>query len=76
MNLTDVATFLVDLVKRAKYIFDHLKKNPCDTKRHIREIAINNGCNTHFVHILREKRDGNFLFKGKFLSRLQKTVVL
>ena len=47
-----------------------------DTKQRIQEIATNNGWNTQIVQILREMRDGNFLFKRKFLSRLTKPVEL
>ena len=54
MNLTNVATFLTALIKRAKSILKQKIKPSRDTKRCIREIAINNGWNTQVVHILRE----------------------
>ena len=37
-------------------------------------ITINNFFNTNIFHISYEERDGKFIFKGKFLSRLQKNV--
>ena len=38
------------------------------------KFAINNGCNTQVVHILREECDGAFIFKGDLLNRLPKSV--
>ena len=49
---------------------------PCETKRRMQEIAIKNGWNTHIVQILCEIRDGNFIFKGNFLSRQPEPVEL
>ena len=47
-----------------------------DTKGCIQEISINNGWNTQIFQILREKCDGNFVFKGNLISRLPKPVEL
>ena len=69
MNLTDDTTFLTAPTKRAKTRFNQNNNNCCDTKRNIREIAINNGWNTQVIQILCEKRNGKFLFRGNFLSR-------
>ena len=44
------------------------------TKRLKNKTTINNGWNSHIVHILCEKCDGKFIFKEKILSRLPKTV--
>ena len=74
MNLTNGATFLMALIKRAKTRFNF--KNLCDSKRHIQEIAINNGWNMHIFQILREKRDGNFIFTGNLLREPPKPVKL
>ena len=76
MILTDGATFPTALIKRAKYIFSQKIKFPRNTKQRIWEISINNGWKTHIVQIFHEKRNGNFLFKGNFLSRLPKFVGL
>ena len=43
--------------------------NPCETKQHIQDIAINNSWNI-FVQILRDIRDGKIIFKENFLSRI------
>ena len=74
MNLTDGVTFPVPLIKHVKTRFNQKIKFPRDTKRRIQKIVINIGWNTHMVHILCEIRDGKFLFKGKFLSRLPQPV--
>ena len=50
MNLTGGETFPTP----------HKIKFPLDTRLHIREIALNNDCNTHIVHILRKILDSNF----------------
>ena len=44
MNLTDVTTFPTALIKYAKTIFNIIIKFPCDTRRHIGNILIKNGC--------------------------------
>ena len=75
-NLTDGATFKTAMIICAKKRFNQKIKFPCDIKRRIREISINNGCNTQIFQILRDIRDGNFLFNGDFLSRLPKSVEL
>ena len=36
----------------------------------MQEILIKNGWKTQIVQILRDKCDGKFIFKGKFISRL------
>ena len=59
MNLTDVATFLMTLIKLSK---TRVNKKMCDTKRSMREITVSNGWNTQIIQILREIRDGNFFF--------------
>ena len=46
MNLTGGANFPTDLIKRAKSIINQRIDSTCDTKRHIRDIAINNGWKT------------------------------
>ena len=69
MNLTDGATFPMPLIKFAKTRVNKKIIFPRGTKQRIQEITINNGWNTQIVHILRDKRDEKFLFKGKFLSR-------
>ena len=74
MNLTNGATFPTSLFKRARSRINQKIKSPRDTKRCIREIVINNGCNKQIVQILREKRDGKFIFKENFLSRLTNPV--
>ena len=74
MNLTDFATFPVDLIKRGKTKFNQKINFPCDTKQRVWEIAINNSWNTHIVQILHKKRDGGFIFKGNFISRIPKPV--
>ena len=66
MNVNDGATFPTDLIKREKSRIDQNNNFPCDTKRCIRQIAINNGLNTCIVQILGDKRDGKFIFKGNF----------
>ena len=76
MSLTDDATFLTSLIKRAETRVNQKIIFLRDTKRCIQEIAINNGCNTHFFRVLREILDRNFLFKGNLLSRLPKSVEL
>ena len=76
MDLTDGATFLTDLIKRAKNRVNKRIIFPRDTRRRIRDIAINNGRNTQIVQILYEIHDRNFLFKGNFLSRLPTPVEL
>ena len=76
MNLADGTTFITPLIKGAKTGVNQKRKFPLDTKQHIREIAINNGWNTYNFRILYEIRDGDFLFKGKFLTRLPKPVEL
>ena len=70
MNLTDGATVLATLIKRAKTRVN--KTIMCGTKRRIQGVATNNGWNTQIVQILRAICDGNFLFKVNFLSRLSK----
>ena len=75
-NLTDGATFPTTLIKCAKTISNHKINFQHDTKLRIWGISINNGWNKQIVQILREKRDGNFLFKVNFLSRLPKPVEL
>ena len=72
MNLTGGATFLIALIKHAKYRLNQKINSPRDIKRGIQEIAINNGWNTHIFWILREKRNVDFLFKVNFLIRLPK----
>ena len=74
MNLTDGATFPMPLIKCAKIRVNQKIIFPRETKRRIQEIAINNGWNTQIVHILREIRDGKFLYKGNFLSIIPKAV--
>ena len=64
MNLTDGANFLVALIKREKPRFNQKIKFPCDTKRRTRKITINNGWLKQVIQILREERDGEFIFKG------------
>ena len=54
MNLTDGETFLTALIKCAKSRFNQKINFPCDTKRCIRYIEINNVCNTQVLLILRE----------------------
>ena len=76
MNLTDGETFATDLIKCTKTRFNQKIRFLRDTKRRMREIAINNDWNTHIVQILHEIRDTNFLFKGKFLNRLSKPAEL
>ena len=60
MNLTGGETFPTPLIKLAKTRFNQKIKFPLDTRLHIREIALNNDCNTHIVHILRKILDSNF----------------
>ena len=67
MNLTDGATFPTTLIKRVKNRVNQKINLPCDTKRRIRETAINNVWNTQLVQILREKRDKT-IFSKKHLS--------
>ena len=74
MNLTDVATFATDLIKCADTRVNKKNKILWDTKQHMHEIAVNSDWNTQILQILREKRDWNFLLKGKFLSKLPKPV--
>ena len=76
MNLSDGATFTMALIKRATYRFNKKINVPRDTNQHIIEIETNNGWNTQIVHILREKRDGKFIFKDNLLSRLKKPLEL
>ena len=47
MNLTDGKTFPTALIKFAKTIFNQKIEFPRDTKRRIKKITINTGCNTH-----------------------------
>ena len=70
------STFPTPLIKHAKTRVNQKINFTRDTKRRIQEITINNGWNTQIVQILRDIRDGNFLFKGPFLSRLTKPVEL
>ena len=74
MNLTDCETFTVALIKRAESRFNNVFLR--DIKRCIREIVTNNGWNTQVVQILREIRDGKFIFKHNILSRIPKPVEL
>ena len=76
MNLTDGANFPTPMIKRAKTRVNQKINLPCDAKRRIQEIAINNSWNTQIVQILGEIRDGHSLFKEKFLNRLPKPVEL
>ena len=73
MNLTEGATFLMDLIKIAKTRVNP-KKNPRDTKQYIPEIIEINCWNTQIFQILCEICDRNFIFKKSFLSRLLKAV--
>ena len=59
-----------------KFKIKNQSKNqfPRGTKRRIQETEIKNGYITQIVHLLREKRDGKFIFKGKFLSILPNPV--
>ena len=52
-----------DLIKRVKYIFNQKIKSPRDTKQRIQKIEVNNGWDTHIVHMLSEKNNENFVFK-------------
>ena len=72
MNLTQGATFLMDLIISTKNRVNQKTVFQRDTNQHIREITISNGCNTQIVHILCEMCDGNFIFNGIFPSRLSK----
>ena len=72
MNLTDGANFPTALIKFATARFNQKINHPRETKQRIQENSINNGWNIQIVQILREILDGNFLFKGKLLSRLPK----
>ena len=49
MNLTDGATFTMAFIKRAKYRFNQKINYPRVTNGLIRELAIQNGWNTHIV---------------------------
>ena len=69
MNLTDGENFTASLIKREKFIINQRINFPRDTKRHLRKIATHNG-------ILREKHDGEFIFKVNLLSRLLKPIEL
>ena len=68
MNLNDGTTLAMELIKRAKYRINKRIKLTRDTEQCVREIAINNGWIIHIFHILREKRDENFLFKRNLIS--------
>ena len=74
MNLPYEATFLTPLIKNSKSIIIKNYNFPHDTRQRIWKIVINNGCNTHIVHILLKKRDVMFIFKGIFLIRLPNPV--
>ena len=76
MNLTDVETFSTALTKHSKNRVNQKIKFPLDTKRCIREIAIQNAWNTHSVQILREICIGNFIFKENLLIRIPKPIEL
>ena len=64
------------MIKRSKYRFNKQIKSSLDTKQCIQEIVISNVWNTHIVQILREKRDGGFIFNGNILNILTKSVRL
>ena len=76
MNLTDGATFLMALIKRAKSRFNQKIKFPRNTKQRICETEIKNGWNPQVVNTLREESDGKFIFKGNMISRVPKNVEL
>ena len=76
MNLTDGATFPASMIKCEKTRVNQKINFPCDTKRRIREISLNNGWNTQIVQILCELCDGDFLFGVKVFSILTKPVEL
>ena len=44
------------------------------TKNNTYKRTLKNGWNTQVVHILHEKRDSKFIFKGNMISRLSKPV--
>ena len=74
MNLTDGATFPTTLIKRVKNRVNQKINLPCDTKRRIRETAINNVWNTQLVQILHAIRDKSFLSKVNLISGIPKPV--
>ena len=57
MNLTNVPTFLMPLIKLAKNIVNRKTFSSCDTKQHMLEIAMKNGWSTQIVQILRDMRN-------------------
>ena len=74
MNLTDISTLPLDLIKREKKDF----KSKINLLRYIKwrgyKIAINNGWNTQIFQRLQKEHDGKFHFKSNILSRLPNTV--
>ena len=76
MNLTDGANFPMPLIKISKTRVNKKRDFPRDKKHCIQEISINIVWNTHIVQILREIRDGKFLFRKKIISIIPKNVVL
>ena len=56
-HLTNGATFLTALIKRAKYRFNHEITLPCETKLCILEMASNNGKKKVSIYCVRNKMD-------------------
>ena len=67
MDITTGATFPAALFKRAKTRVNQKINLPCDTKQHIREITINNGCNPH-ISIYCVRYEVEVLFSNEICS--------